>query len=250
MCVAFYCLCNGLRSYRNIVHRFKSLISHPFDLLVAKAELSSACRKGERVESHMPLRRDFTVQLTDRTAAEVSRILVRAICIDLLKITVADDGFTPYDHLSFFRDRNRDIGKGPRIGGDDFSNNAVASCHCLRQAAVLVGQNNGQPVKFPGQQSILVAQPAFQLADFLCLVQRKHRRWMWFFRQTAYDLITNIYRRTLCHDDAGFLLKGNELIIKGIVLLIGHDLRVLLIVGLRSFIQFIYKFFNSLLHLI
>ena len=240
---------DGLPGYLHPVYHLKSLTLQPFKLLLSGVFKIHALRlhQAEGEEIHISLCGNLAVQLSDRTAAEVPRILVLCVRIadlriDLLKLRIADDGLAPEDQLALIGDIHRQIGKYFRIPGDDFPDFPVSAGYRLHKSSVPVGENNRQPVHFPGKQALLVSQPLRQLVHALGLCQRQHRLLVAHLRQLTDHLIAHVLGRASRENHAGFLLQRRQFIIERIIFIIAHDLPALLVVGPRRRPENLYQF--------
>ena len=208
-----YFLFNCLSCHFMVLYNIKSLIFKPLHLIFSGVfKVHTFCTdKCKCVESYISLRSDLVVQLTNRTAAKISWILVFCIhifyfVINLLKIFIGNNCLSSEYKFSLVRNLKRYIFKYFRIVCNDLADHSVSSCDRLHKFSVLIGQNNSKSVQFPGDQSLLVSQELFQSFHFFCFIQGKHRTLMTFFWEFTEYFISNIHSRAICHSRAKFLL--------------------------------------------
>ena len=203
----------------------------------------------ESIKSYISPGCDLIIQLSDRSTAEISRIFIFCVhilnrCIDPLKIRICDDCFSSQYQSSLICDLKRNILEGSGIVGNDLSYNTVSTGNCLHQFSMIISQNNRKSVHFPGKQRWMRSDKSSQGFSVLCFIQRKHGRFMGFFRQCIHCFISYINSRTVCQNDACFRLHAFQLIVQIVVLSVAHDLPVFLIVSLCCLVQFFYQFFH------
>ena len=208
------------------------------------------CRyQRKRIKPYISLRGDLIVQLSDRSATEISRIFVFGIdifdrFIDPLKIGIGDDCLAPQHKPSLIGDLKRDILECPCIISNDLSDDPVSSGDRLLKFPVLIGKDNGQSIHFPGKQCRIGSYKSSECLSLFGLVEREHRRFVCFLWQCIYCLISYINSRTVCQNDACFCFHLLQLIVQSVVFSVAHDLPVFLIIGLCRFVQFFYQFFH------
>ena len=192
---------------------------------------------------------DFTVQLADGTAAEISGVfvfcrLLRYALIDLLKVGIADHRLPPQHQLSPERNPQGQIDKSSGIVGNDLPDLAVAPGNRFFQLSVPVCQNNGQAVQLPAQNALLLLQPVPEVFPALGLVQGQHGCLMPLFRQFLHGLIAHIHRRTVGQHNACFLLQLLQFIIQAVIFPVAHDFLVLGIIRPGGLIQNAHQIFD------
>ena len=99
--------------------------------------------KCESEKENIPLRSHRIVQLTDGTAAEITRVFVFCftvlyLIVQCIEIRILDNGFTAQRQFPFERNPMRYILKYLRIVGNNFSNIAIAPSHRLDQFSVII----------------------------------------------------------------------------------------------------------------
>ena len=92
--------------------------------------------QSKSIQIDTPLRSNAAVELADRTAAQITGVLIFCICfgyrsIDLFKIGVSYDRLATQDETAFIGYFERQILKCPGIGGNDLTNLPVASVTAL-----------------------------------------------------------------------------------------------------------------------
>ena len=102
------------------------------------------------------LRGNLVIQLANRTAAEISWVLILGIClgnllVDPLKFFVTDDRLPPEYQFSPERNPKGHIFEYPCVVGDDLAYFAVSPGDCFEELALPVGQHDGQTVQLPGK---------------------------------------------------------------------------------------------------
>ena len=139
-----------------VLHHVKALLLQPLHLIKSGVFKVHPFRphKSKRIESDITLCRDLIVELTDRTAAQISRILILSIGIpdlfvDLLEILIGNNRFAPQDQLSLIGYRKRNILKHSGIVGYYFSHFPVAAGHGFLKRTFPVRKNDRKAVQFP-----------------------------------------------------------------------------------------------------
>ena len=245
--------------YDPVFYRLKALAFQPehFVFMRILKILSIGTDQTKRIKTHIPFSSDPVVQLPDRSAAKIPRILVSRVhifdlFIDPLEVLVGDDGFAPEYKTAFKRDLNRKVPEHPRIVGDHLSDHTVSPCDCFREFSLFVGEYNGQPVHFPGQKGLMISDKGPQDLPVLGFIQRKHRCLMLFFRQTVHRLISDFSGGAVRKDDPAGLFQILQFVIQTVIFQIAHDLPVFLVICLRRcqqpVRQFLHTFDRTLIH--
>ena len=109
--------------------------------------------KGIKMDT--PLGCYRVIQLPDRAAAKVSRIFVFCIhilnsFIDALKFRIGNDSLAPQNQPPRIGNLQRKIAKDSCIIGDYLTHQTVSSGNRFDQLPSFIGQDNGQPIQFPG----------------------------------------------------------------------------------------------------
>ena len=150
-------LFNRISCHFMVLHNIKSLVFKPLHLIFSGIlKVHAFCTdKCKCIKSYISLRSDLVVQLTDRTAAKISWILIFRIhifylIIDLLEIFIGNNRLSSQYKFSLIWNLKRYILKYFHIVCNDLADHSVSSCDCLRKFSVLISQNNRKSIQFPG----------------------------------------------------------------------------------------------------
>ena len=253
-CKPLYLLLNRLRCNQMVFHHFESLFLQPVKLFgpgVMKIHFFRAY-KTECKKPDIALCRNLVIQLSYRAAAEIPGILVLCIhilnlCIDLCKILIPDHGLSSQDQLPSVGNVYGKIFEYFCIISDHFPDFPIASCDCLDQRFVPIGQYDRQAVQFPGDHRLLFSEKCLQLLHIFRLIQRKHGPVMPLLRKFAEHFIPDINGRTGCKSCSQFLFQSQKFIVQFIVFVIAHNLRVFLLICTARTVEEFYQLLHSIL---
>ena len=209
---------HGLRhlgtSHLLIFHHIKALALQPQKLLFSGIikfhALGLYQRKGVKI--YISLCRNLIIQLTDGTAAQISRIfifgcLILDLFIDSLKVRITNDSLTSQNHLLFTWNGKGHIFKYSCIVGNDLAHFAISTGNSFGKLAIFIGQNYRQPIQLPRQENLMITRKSGQFSHILSLVKRQHRRCMTFFGKFIHRFISYCHGRASRQYRTGLLLK-------------------------------------------
>ena len=150
-------LFNRISCHFMVLHNIKSLVFKPLHLIFSGIlEVHAFCtNECKCIESYISLCSDFIIQLTNRTAAKISwilifRIYILNLFIDLLEIFIGNNCLSSQYKFSLIWNLKRYIFKYFRIVCNNLTDHSVSSGDCLHKFSVLIGQNNSKSIQFPG----------------------------------------------------------------------------------------------------
>ena len=232
----------GILPHHAVLHHVKALLRKPLELpgkavlKIQRRSILLRLHQGKGHEIHMPLPGHGRIQLPHGAGAEVSGIFIPGVCVrdlrvDLFKIAVADQGLSPQDEPALKGDGQGNVLEVFRVLGDDLPDLPVAPGDCLPEPSSLIGQHHRKAVQLPAQDPFPAGKPGLKVLHGLGFVQGQHGAFVPFLRQLRQHLIAHPAGGRIAHDDAGALLQLRKLVVKPVILDIGHDLPALLIVG-------------------
>ena len=196
----------------------------------------------ERMELDGPLVEDGSIEGTHRPACEVAGILVFGAVVlsrvDAVELGVCHQGLASDHEFSGKRDSLGNACELAGLDGDILAYAAVAAGHRLGELAVSVGEDDSRAVELVGQAPPALAEPGGEFIAGLGLGKGEHRGGMLDLRQGgrgyggAYVLGDGVGA-----DVSGGLFEGYELVVEGIVFVVGHDLDVAVVVGIGCFFE-------------
>ena len=167
-----------------------------------------------------------------------------------LQCAQAHDAFALYLQQSLVGNRQRHGADGSGLGQNRLTGDTVAPGSRLHQFAIVIGQVQGQTIKFIlhiilqirlACQFLCAANPIFQCADGLYLVHAPQPMEMGMLLEALQRLSAYPMGRGLRQHHAGFLFQFDQLIIELIPLHVGNFRFVQHIIGIGRFVQPVYQ---------
>ena len=194
---------NGFRRYHHVFHHIKAKACQPVHVFrLAVGNFHACCahqRKGKKF--HITLRRNFAVQLAHGAAAEVTGIFVLFVLaqcfIDAIKLAVRDDALAPQHQFPLEGDGNGQVREYLGIVCHIFADLTIPTSDRLLQCAVIIFQNDGQPIQFPAEDTFSIPKEGRQFCRFLGLIQRKDGAFMFYLHQIAENGVAHLLGRTV-----------------------------------------------------
>ena len=235
----------------HMFHNLESLLFQEIKLSGAGiAKVGAFCAdQCKCVKPDISLCRHLTVELSDRPAAQVSRILVLRIgiadrFIEFLKVRVRDHSLPAQYQFSLPCNLQRDIAEYSRIGSDHVTNRSVPPCDSLLKFSVTVSQDNRKSVQFPAQKDSVRSHKGTHLLPVLGLCQREHGTFMSFLRQFIHRFVTDLCGRTARKNNSCLFFQLYQFVIELVKPAVAHDLPALNIICPAGLVQYPDKFLH------
>ena len=161
----------------------------------------------------------------ERAAGEIARIGVVFLRFgaEFLEIGIGYHGFAAYDEMPLVFHRLRDAADAVGKVCDVRTDVSVAARHDLREASVVVGDDEREAVQFPLGNPLRLRKG--QGGEFMRLLLARH------------VVRTDFVRRRLGQHDARLLLERLHLVEQRVPFVVGHQLATAVVIGVRRFVQ-------------